>query len=124
MATRLLSGGPITGAVTTFAPDPDWTDPTPGDLVKHATGSYQVAECVATDVPIGVILQVSDDASVLTVELFSSGAIARLPYTGDAAIGQQIQASDSNTVTGVDSGGTGTIIAGDLVSNTVDVLFL
>lgn len=125
MATRVLSGGPIPGAATTFAPAAGWSDPAPGDLVKHsAGGAYHVAECADTNLPVGVITQVSDDRAVLTVELFSSGAIARLPYTGNPSLGHQVQASAPTTVKGVASGGAGLIVARDLVTGTVDVLFL
>ncbi|MBP7559434.1 MAG: hypothetical protein KBA64_03025 [Armatimonadetes bacterium] len=125
MATRVLSGGPLTGAVTTFAPASAWTDPAPGDLVKQSTGgAYQLAECADTNVPIGVVTEVSDDGAVLAVELFTSGAIARLPYTGNPSLGQQIQASAATKVKGVASGGVGLIVGRDLVTGSVDVLFL
>ncbi|MBD3174415.1 MAG: hypothetical protein GF320_04495 [Armatimonadia bacterium] len=125
MANRTISGGPIAGTVTTFVPGSSWTDPAVGDLVKQSTSdNYEVAECTDTDVPIGIVRQVSDDSSVLTVELFRSGSVARLAYTGTPTRGQQIQASAAATVKGVASGGTGKVVGKDLVSGYVDVLFL
>jgi acyl-CoA reductase-like NAD-dependent aldehyde dehydrogenase len=124
MATRTISGGPIPGVVATFAPVSTWTDSAVGDLVKQSTAAnYNVAECADSNVPLGIVRQVSPDGRTLSVEVFTKGAIARLPYTGTPSLGQQIQASAATTVKGVASGGAGLIVAKDIESGTVDALF-
>ncbi len=125
MALRTVSGGPIEGAVATFAPTSTWTDPAAGDLVKLSTsGAYAVAECAANDPPAGIVRGVSPSGATLTVELFSSGAIARLPVSGTPALGNQIQAASATAAKGVASGGTGVVVAIGMETDTVDVLFL
>jgi hypothetical protein len=124
MANRAISGGPIEGLVATFAPAATWTDPAAGDLVKQSTtGSYLVAECGDGDVPLGVVRQVSGDSRVLSVEVFTSGTVARIAYTGTPSLGQQVQASAATTVKGVASAGGGAIVGKDVESGKVDVLF-
>ena len=124
MPTRIKAGGPIEGRVATFVPVSSWTDAAIGDLVKITTGAnYEVTECVDTNVPDGIVASVNLQKDVLGVELFTSGTIARLPYTASPALGNQIQASAATTVKGVASAGTGEIIAVDAVSGYVDVLF-
>jgi hypothetical protein len=125
MPNRITAGGPIEGRVATFVPISTWTDAAIGDLVKITTGAnYEVTECANSDVPAGIVASVNLQKDVLGVELFTSGAISRLPYTGTPALGNQIQASAATTVKGVASAGTGKVIAVDAVSGYVDVLFV
>ena len=124
MATTVKAGGPVEGVVVSFRPASTWTDPGAEDLVSISTGAdYEVSECANSDVPAGVVRAVAPDKKVVSVELFCAGAIARLPYTGIPARGNQIQASAATTVKGVASGGLGKVIGVDVVSNYVDVLF-
>jgi len=124
MPTRIKAGGPIEGRVATFVPKSTWTDAAIGDLVKITTGAaYEVTECADSDVPDGIVASVNLQKDVLAVELFSSGSIARLPYSGSPALGNQIQASAATTVKGVASGGTGKIVAVAAVTGYVDVFF-
>ncbi len=124
MALRAVAGGPIEGTVVTFKAASGWTDPAVGDLVKHDTGgNYEVAECADSDVPVGIVRSVDPDGVKLSVELFTSGSIARLPYSGTPALGNQVQAASATAVKGVATGGVGTIVGVDVVSGTVDVLF-
>jgi hypothetical protein len=125
MAIRTTSGGPIEGVVATFVPTAGWSDPAAGDLVKSSTSAnYAVAECLANDVPLGIVRAVSPSNAVLTVEVFTSGAIARLPKSGTPALGNQIQAGSATAAKGVASGGTGVIVGIGLETDTIDVLFL
>jgi hypothetical protein len=124
MPNRIKAGGPIEGRVATFVPVSSWTDPAVGDLIKITTGAnYEVTECADSNVPEGIVASVNLQKDVLGVELFTSGAIVRLPYTGTPALGNQIQASAATTVKGVATGGTGKIIAVNAVSGYVDVYF-
>ncbi len=124
MPTIAKAGGPVEGTVISFQPASSWTDPAVGDLVKITTGAnYEVSECADADVPAGIVRVVSPDKKTLSIELFTGGCIARLPYTGTPSLGQQIQASAATTVKGVASGGLGKIIGKDVVSGCADVLF-
>jgi len=110
--------------VISFVAKSTWSDAAVGDLVQISGGAnYEVSECGDSDVPEGIVRAVSGDKTVLSVELFTGGCIARLPYTGTPARGNQIQASGATTVKGVASGGAGKIVAVDAVSGQVDVLF-
>jgi hypothetical protein len=125
MAIRTTSGGPIEGAVATFVAATGWSDPAVGDLVKSSTAAnYAVAECAANDVPLGIVRAVSPSGSVLTVEVFTSGSIARLPKSGTPALGNQIQAASSTAAKGVASAGAGVVVGIGLETDTIDVLFL
>jgi hypothetical protein len=124
LPTIIKAGGPIEGRVATFVPVSTWTDAAVGDLVTITTGAnYEGTECADDDVPDGIVASVNLQKDLLGVELFTSGTIARLPYTGTPALGNQIQASAATTVKGVASAGTGKVIAVDAVSGYVDVLF-
>jgi hypothetical protein len=124
MPNRIKAGGPIEGRVATFVPVSTWTDAAIGDLVTITTGAnYEVTECANSGVPAGIVASVNLQKDVLGVELFTSGAISRLPYTGTPALGNQIQASAATTVKGVASAGTGKVIAVAAVSGYVDVPF-
>lgn len=124
MALREASAGPLEGRVVTLKAVSTWTDPAADDLVVQDTsGNYVVAEAADTDLPKGVVRSVDADSVKLAVELFTSGTIARLPYSGTPSLGQQIQAASATEVKGVASGGVGTIVAKDMVSGYVDVLF-
>jgi hypothetical protein len=125
MAIRTPSGGPIEGMTATFVPAEGWTDAEEGDLITTSTGDdYAVAECAADGVPVGIVRAVAPSGSTVTVELFSSGTIARLPASGSPTLGKQIQAASATEVKAVTSGGAGTIVAIGLEADTVDVLFL
>ncbi len=124
MPTIQKAGGPVEGVVISFQPASTWTDPAVGDLVKITSGAnYEVSECADSNVPAGIVRVVSPDKKMLATELFSAGSIARVPYTGTPALGQQIQASAATSVKGVVTGGVGNIVAKDVVSGYVDVLF-
>lgn len=124
MASRRISGGPLEGVVVTLVPAASWTDAASDDLVKHGTGgNYEAVPCGNNDVPAGVVRSVSPGGRALAVELFTSGAIVRVPYTGTPSLGQQVQASATTTVKGVASGGTGRIVAIGIEAGKVDVLF-
>lgn len=124
MAIRTPSGGPIEGIVATFVPGPAWAEPAEGDLVTLSTSAdYAVTACEEDDVPAGIVRYVAPAGSTVTVELFTSGCIARLPKSGTPALGNQIQAASATVVQGVVSGGVGTIVAVGIESGSVDVLF-
>lgn len=124
MALRLTAAGPLEGRVVTLKAVGTWTDPAAGDLVVFSTSdNYLVAEAADTNLPKGIVRSVDPDGVKLAVELFTSGTIARLPYTGTPSLGQQIQAGSATQAKGVASGGVGTIVAKDMVSGHVDVMF-
>ena len=124
MPTRIKAGGPIEGRVATFVPISTWTDAAVGDLVTiSAAVNYEVTECADGGTPEGVVVSTNLQKDVLGVELFTSGCIARLPYTDTVTLGAKIKASGATTVETPESGGVGKIIAKNAVTGFVDVLF-
>jgi hypothetical protein len=120
-------GGSVEGRVATFVPCKGWEDARMGDLVRSTTGAnYEMIECRDGEIPDGVVVSVNLQKDVLGVELFTSGCIIRIPYTGEPQLGASIACSSNNTVKDCwdDPRGTGIIIAVDAIVGFVDVLFL
>ncbi|HEU4751728.1 MAG TPA: hypothetical protein VFU47_01390 [Armatimonadota bacterium] len=125
-----VSGGTSPGPTLAVAPVTAWTDPAAGNLVTWDTGGNQyVDECAADENPIGQVIAVNPAATVLTVELFTGGMVAVLPYSGAPALGNKVEAdgttdSDGNGKVRPDNvNGVGRVIARDRVSGYVDVYF-
>lgn len=132
MALMTKVGGPKAGPMVTFTLDltNGWTDPAVGNLVKiSSNGNYEVAECADGDKPIGVVRVVNVQKDVLTVELFRSPCIVRLPYetaeTPNAPdLAEDILAGNAaGLVQGGGAAGVGVTVALDVVSGYADVLF-
>jgi len=110
--------------MVTCAPKTAWTDPAVGDLViLDATGNYFVDQCADTERVDGIVRAVGKGLDILTVELFTAGCIARLPYSVAPALGNQPRASATPGAVKA-GGGKGVVIGLDVVSGTVDVLYL
>ncbi len=123
-------GGHIAGPTLAAAPVSTWTDPAAGNLVTwETTGPTHVREAVANDVPLGKVIAVNPAATVVTVELFTGGMVAVLPYDGVVAIADPVEAA--GTVNDDEEGevrtdalnGTGRIIAVDRAPGYVDVYY-
>jgi len=125
MAAITLSGGPIPGRIITFMPVGAWTDPHVGDLVIMDTSiDYGVDEAQNAEDPFGIVRSVSPDSTTLGIEVFSNGCIARLPYDGAVALGNQVTADLTAGAGTVEAGGAvGVIIGIGLVAGYVDVYF-
>jgi hypothetical protein len=123
-------GGHIPGPTLAVTPVATWTDPAAGNLVTwDNTANMNVDECAVDENPIGQVIAVNPAKTVLTVELFSGGMVAVLPYSGAPALGNKVEAdgtTDSNKQGKVrpdNTNGVGRVIARDRVSGYVDVFF-
>jgi hypothetical protein len=114
-------GGHIPGPTLAAVPKSAWTDP--------AGGNLNVDECAADELPIGQVIAKNPAGTVLTIELFTGGMVAVLPYSGTVARGDKVEAdgtADSNGVGKVrtdNTNGAGKIVAKDRVSGYVDVYY-
>jgi hypothetical protein len=107
-----------------------WTDPAVGNLVIWDTGANMaVDECAADEVPMGRVIAVNPAKTVVTVELFTGGMVAVLPYSGTPARGDNIEADGTTNADGCGKvrtdnfSGVGRVIAKDRASGYVDVYF-
>jgi hypothetical protein len=123
-------GGHIPGPTLAVTPLSTWTDPEVGNLVVwDTTANMNVDECAVNENPIGQVIAVNPAKTVLTVELFTGGMVAVLPYSGLVARGDKVEAdgtADSNgqgRVRTDNTNGSGRIIAADRVSGHVDVYY-
>jgi len=123
-------GGHIAGPTLAVTPAPDWTDPAIGNLVVwDPSGNTRVKEAVADDRPIGQVISVHPSRAVLTLELFTGGMVAVLPYSSLPVLGDSIEAD--GTVNAHNQGrvrvnnldGAGRVIARDRAAGYVDVYF-
>lgn len=98
-------------------------------VVWDAGGNMHVDECAADENPIGRVIAVNPAGTVLTVELFTGGMVAVLPYSGAPARGDRVEAD--GTADSLNRGkvrtdnvnGAGRIIARDRVLGFVDVYY-
>lgn len=123
-------GGHIPGPTLAVAPLETWTDPEIGNLVIwDATANATVDECAVDENPIGQVIAMNPAKTVLTVELFTGGMVAVLPYSGAMARGNKVEAlgtvnSSSEGIVRTDNtNGGGKVIAKDRVSGYVDVYY-
>lgn len=123
-------GGHIPSPTLAAVPKSAWTDPAVGNLVIWDTGgNLNVDECAADELPIGQVIAKNPAGTVLTIELFTGGMVAVLPYSGTVARGDKVEAdgtADSNGVGKVrtdNTNGAGKIVAKDRVSGYVDVYY-
>ena len=123
-------GGHIPGPTLAVTPLSSWTDPAVGNLVVwDTTANMNVDEAAVDENPIGQVIAMNPAKTVLTVELFTGGMVAVLPYSGAPALGNKVEAdgtTDSNSQGKVRAdavNGVGRVIAKDRVSGYVDVFF-
>ena len=123
-------GGHIPGPTLAAAPVSGWTDPAIGNLVIWDTGANMaVDECAVDENPIGRVIAVNPAKTVVTVELFTGGMVAVLPYSGTPARGNPVEADGTTNADGVGKvrvdtfAGIGVVIAKDRASGYVDVYF-
>lgn len=123
-------GGHIPGPTLAAAPAAAWTDPAIGNLVIWDAGANMaVDECAADETPTGRVIAVNPAKTVVTIELFTGGMVAVLPYSGTPARGDAIEADGTTNADGVGKvradnfSGTGKVIAKDRASGYVDVYF-
>jgi hypothetical protein len=123
-------GGHIPGPTLAAAPVAAWTDPAIGNLVLWDTSAnMNVDECAANEIPIGRVIAVNPAKTVVTVELFTGGMVAVMPYSGTPALGDAIEADGTTNADGVGKvradnvSGVGRVLAKDRASGYVDVYF-
>ncbi len=123
-------GGHIPGPTLAVAPQAGWADPAVGNLVTwDVSGNTQVDECAADENPIGQVIAANPARTVLTVELFTGGMVAVLPYSGVLALGDRVEADGAATAAGEgrvrrdNVNGAGRVVAKDRVTGYVDVYF-
>jgi hypothetical protein len=123
-------GGHVPGPTLAVAPAAGMTDPVAGDLVIWDTsGNLYVDRCAADENPIGQIIAANPAKTVLTVELFTGGMVAVLPYSGAVSLGNKVEADGTSDSAGQgkvradNTNGTGRVVAKDRVSGYVDVYF-
>lgn len=123
-------GGHIPGPTLAVAPKSGWADPALGNLVTWDTGGdMHVDECAADEPPIGQVIAMNPAGTVLTVELFTGGMVAVLPYSGTVARGDKVEADGTTDSSGTgkvrtdNTNGTGRVVAKDRVSGFVDVYY-
>lgn len=120
-------GGNIPGPTLAVTPKSGWTDPAVDDLVIwDTTANMNVDECAEGENPIGRIISVNRAKDVLTIELFTGGMVAVLPYKSGSAPsrGDKIEVSDTaNQIKTDNSTGVGKVIAVDRVTGYADVYF-
>ena len=123
-------GGHIPGPTLAAAPVAAWTDPAIGNLVIwDTTANMAVDECAADEKPIGRVIAVNPAKTIVTVELFTGGMVAVLPYSGNPSRGDAIEADGTTNADGTGKvrtdnvNGGGRVIAKDRASGYVDVYF-
>lgn len=123
-------GGHIPGPTLAAVPKSGWSDPAVGNLVVwDAGGNLHVDEAAADELPIGQVIAISPSGTVLTIELFTGGMVAVLPYSGVIARGDRVEADGTTDSSGVgkvrtdNSNGAGRVVAKDRVSGYVDVYY-
>lgn len=123
-------GGHIPGPTLAATPVAAWTDPAVGNLVTwDATANMNVDECAVNENAVGQVIAVNPARTVVTVELFTGGMVAVLPYTGTVARGDKVEADGTTDASGQgkvrtdNTNGSGRIVAVDRVSGHVDVYF-
>jgi len=123
-------GGHVPGPTLAVTPKSGWNDPEVGNLVTWDTsGNMRVDECAVDETAAGQILAINPAKTVLTVELFTGGMVAVLPYSGSIALGDAVEADGTanaqaqGKVRADNTNGRGRVIAKDRVSGYVDVYF-
>jgi len=123
-------GGHIPGPTLAVAPKDDWTDPAVGNLVVwDAGGNMHTDECAEDENPLGQVIAVNPNRTVLTVELFAGGMVAVLPYSGTPDLGDRVEADGDTDAHGRgqvrtdNTNGAGRVVAVDRVSGFVDVYY-
>jgi len=123
MASRVLSGGPVSGPTMSVSAKSTWTDAAVGDLVIFDTAAnYNVDECADGELPNGKVTAVGKDGMTLTIERFVPGSIARLLHD-TVALGDAVSADRTAGAGKVDTdaGGIGTVVAINIVSGYADI---
>ena len=123
-------GGHIPGPTLAAVPKTGWTDPAIGNLVIWDTGgNMHVDECAADELPIGQVIAINPAKTVLTVELFTGGMVAVLPYSGAPVRGDKVEADGTVDANGLgkvrtdNTNGAGKVVAKDRVSGFVDIYY-
>lgn len=118
------------GPTLAVTPKAGWADPAIGNLVSwDAAANMNVDECAADENPAGQIIAMNPAGTVLTVELFTGGMVAVLPYSGVVALGDMVEADGTTganaqgKVRADNVNGAGRVVAKDRVSGYVDVYF-
>ncbi len=118
--------GPTLAAV----PKSGWSDPAVGNLVVWDAGANMaVDECEADEIPVGRVLAMNPARTVLTIELFTGGMVAVLPYSGAISLGDRVVADGTADSQGQgrvrpdNVNGSGRVVARDRAAGYVDVYF-
>ena len=123
-------GGHVPGPTLAVVPKAGWADPEVGNLVIwDTTGNMRADECAADEAPMGQVIAINPAKTVLTVELFTGGMVAVLPYSGVVGLGDKVEAdgtTDANKQGKVRTdnvNGSGRVVAKDRASGYVDVYY-
>lgn len=130
MAARSV-GGAIPGRNIALVPVATYTDPAIGHLVTwDTTANNNVDRCANNENPIGMVVGVNPGKTVVTVELFSGGMVAVLPYSSAPSRGDKIECTGNlksgtteSLVVADNANGVGRVIAVDRKSGYCDVYF-